>query len=129
MNQVAAHDLTATVQPMTRLEYNQFRGWTLPEGEEPSDPGYLMNFGFHTAWWPADVVVKAFVALPPAPPHEQRMHIELHQLRDRNEKLKAFFYTDQFPSLVPAEQVRLSRQYNLQQQLIQVLGERIAAIK
>lgn len=88
-----------------------------------------MNFGFHTAWWPADVVDKAFVALPSAPPHEQRVHNELHQLRDRNDKLKAFLHTDRFTSLVPAEQVRLSRQYSLQQQLIQVLSERVAAFK
>lgn len=64
-----------------------------------------------------------------AQPHEQRVHEELHQLRDRNDKLKAFLYTDLFTSLDPAEQVRLSRQYNLQQQLIQVLAERVAAIE
>ena len=64
IHQAIAHNLEATMQPMTRLEYNQFRGWTLPDGEDPGDPGYLMNFGFHTAWWPADVVDKAFVALP-----------------------------------------------------------------
>lgn len=64
-----------------------------------------------------------------AQPHEQRVHDELQQLRDRNDKLKAFLYTDLFTTLDPAEQVRLSRQYNLQQQLIQVLTERVAAIK
>ena len=111
---------------MTRLEYNQFRGWTLPEGENPNDPGYLMNFGFHTAWWPADVVDKAFVALPPAPPHQQRVHGEYGQLLDRQEKLGKFLKTDQFSTLVPAEQIHLSKQYNLQKQLLEVLSLRIA---
>ena len=124
---VAAHNLTATAQPMTRLEYNQFRGWTLPEGEDPTDPGYLMNFGFHTAWWPADVVDKAFVVLPSALPHQQRVHGEYAQLRDRQEKLDKFLKTDLFSTLVPAEQVRLSKQFNLQKQLLEVLSMRIAA--
>lgn len=30
--------------PMTRLMYNEYRGWTLPEGEEGSDPGYLVEY-------------------------------------------------------------------------------------
>ena len=126
IRQAIAHNLEATMQPMTRLEYNQFRGWTLPEGEDPGDPGYLMNFGFHTAWWPADVVDKAFVALPPAPPHQQRVHGEYGQLLDRQEKLGKFLKTDQFSTLVPAEQIRLSKQYNLQKQLLEVLSQRIA---
>ena len=121
-----AHNLEATMQPMTRLEYNQFRGWTLTEGEDPNDPDYLMNVGFHTAWWPADVVDKAFVVLPPAPPHQQRVHGEHGQLRDRQEKLGKFLKTDQFSTLVPAEQIRLSKQYNLQKQLLEVLSLRIA---
>ena len=126
IRQAIAHNLEATMHPMTRLEYNQFRGWTLPEGENPNDPGYLMNFGFHTAWWPADVVDKAFVALPPAPPHQQRVHGEYGQLLDRQEKLGKFLKTDQFSTLVPAEQIHLSKQYNLQKQLLEVLSLRIA---
>ena len=124
--QAIAHNLEATMQPMTRLEYNQFRGWTLPVGEEGEDEGFLVNFGFHTAWWPKDVVDKAFVALPPAPPHQQRVHGEYGQLLDRQEKLGKFLKTDQFSTLVPAEQIRLSKQYNLQKQLLEVLSQRIA---
>ena len=126
MHQAIVRNLEATMQPMTRLEYNQFRGWTLPEGEDPNDPGYLMNFGFHTAWWPADVVDKIFVALPPAPPYQQRVHGEYGQLFDRQEKLGKFLKLAQFSTLSPAEQVRLSKQYNLQRQLLEVLRQRIA---
>ena len=42
------------------------------------------------------------------------------------QKLKAFIGSDLFTSLVPDEQLRLTRQYNLQCQLLQVLDERIA---
>ena len=126
IHQAIAHNLEATLQPMTRLEYNQFRGWVLPEGEDPNDPGYLMDFGFHTAWGPADVVDKAFVMLPPAPSYQQRVHGEHKQLLDRQEKLTVFITSPAFSSLVPAEQIRLSKQFHLQKQLLEVLSQRIA---
>ena len=127
IHQAIAHNLEATLQPMTRLEYNQFRGWALPEGEDPNDPGYLMDFGFHTAWWPADVVDKAFMVLPSAPSYQQRVRGEHKQLLDRQEKLTVFITSPAFSSLVPAEQIRLSKQFHLQKQLLEVLGLRIAA--
>ncbi len=30
--------------PMTRLEYNEFRGWALPEDEDGADEGYLVEY-------------------------------------------------------------------------------------
>lgn len=30
--------------PMTRLEYNQYRGWQLPADEDGSDEGYLVEY-------------------------------------------------------------------------------------
>ena len=127
IHQAIAHNLEATLQPMTRLEYNQFRGWALPEGEDPNDPGYLMDFGFHTAWWPADAVDKAFMVLPSAPSYQQRVHGEHKQLLDRQEKLTVFITSPAFSSLVPAEQIRLSKQFHLQKQLLEVLSQRIAS--
>ena len=29
--------------PMNRLEYNNYRGWVLPENENGSDEGYLVE--------------------------------------------------------------------------------------
>lgn len=31
-------------KPMTRLEYNQYRGWELPNNENGSDAGYLVEY-------------------------------------------------------------------------------------
>lgn len=31
-------------KPMTRGEYNAFRGWTVPSDENPSDDGYLVGY-------------------------------------------------------------------------------------
>ncbi|NMG71839.1 DUF2829 domain-containing protein [Parazoarcus communis] len=30
--------------PMTRLEYNEYRGWTLPENENGADAGFLVEY-------------------------------------------------------------------------------------
>lgn len=32
------------MQPMTRLEYNEFRGWPVPADENPKDEGYLVEY-------------------------------------------------------------------------------------
>lgn len=31
-------------KPMTRLEYNQFRGWDIPHDEDGNDEGYLVEY-------------------------------------------------------------------------------------
>lgn len=53
-------------KPMTRLDYNELRGWKLPDDEDGSDAGYLVEYadgqrpnvkGFkgYVSWSPADV--------------------------------------------------------------------------
>lgn len=53
-------------KPMTRLDYNELRGWRLPDDEDGSDAGYLVEYadgqrpnvkGFkgYVSWSPADV--------------------------------------------------------------------------
>lgn len=34
---------------MSRGEYNEYRGWTLPADEDPNDPGYLVIYNRGTA--------------------------------------------------------------------------------
>lgn len=31
-------------QPINRLEYNQLRGWTVPDDENPADDGYMVEY-------------------------------------------------------------------------------------
>ena len=47
-------------KPMTRLEYNKFRGWKLPENENGNDLGYLVEYvdgglANYVSWSPAEV--------------------------------------------------------------------------
>ncbi|WP_308815558.1 Gp49 family protein [Sphingomonas sp. GV3] len=58
-------------KPMTRQEYNDLRGWTLPADEDGSDAGYLVEYadgqrpnvsGYdgYVSWSPADVFERAY---------------------------------------------------------------------
>ena len=58
-------------EPMTRLAYNEFRGWTLPADENGDDEGFLVEYldggkpnvegrEGYISWSPADVFEKAY---------------------------------------------------------------------
>jgi hypothetical protein len=58
-------------KPMTRGEYNNFRGWALPEDENPSDEGYLveyidgglantLTYNGYVSWSPSEVFDNAY---------------------------------------------------------------------
>jgi hypothetical protein len=58
-------------KPMTRGEYNAFRGWALPSDEKADDEGYLVeytdgsggnvaSFDGYVSWSPKDVFEKAY---------------------------------------------------------------------
>lgn len=38
-------------KPMTRGEYNEYRGWTIPEDENPADEGYLVKYSDDYESW------------------------------------------------------------------------------
>jgi hypothetical protein len=47
-------------EPMTRGEYNIYRGWSIPADENPNDAGYLVVYNKDTpkhyeSWSPKDV--------------------------------------------------------------------------
>lgn len=55
-----------SAKPMTRGEYNDYRGWELPVGEQASDEGYLVEYEIggaandsrhanYISWSPRDV--------------------------------------------------------------------------
>ena len=60
-----------SAKPMTRQEYNAFRGWTVPDDENPLDAGYLVEYHDggaantgaykgYVSWSPEDVFNKAY---------------------------------------------------------------------
>lgn len=68
---------TLSACPMTRGEYNEYRGWTPPEDENPAAPGYLVEYDnggkanhplhkSYISWSPADVFEQVYKELPQA---------------------------------------------------------------
>lgn len=48
-------------KPMTRGDYNNYRGWTIPENENPADEGYLVKYeGGYESWSPKEVFEEAY---------------------------------------------------------------------
>ena len=58
-------------KPMTRGDYNKFRGWTIPDNEDPNECGYLVEYldggkanvdGYagYVSWSPADVFERTY---------------------------------------------------------------------
>lgn len=48
-------------QPMTRGDYNKYRGWIIPENENPNDEGYLVKYSDdYVSWSPKQVFDEAY---------------------------------------------------------------------
>ena len=50
-------------KPMTRGDYNAYRGWTIPENENPDEEGYLVVYvdsDDYVSWSPKDVFDRAY---------------------------------------------------------------------
>ena len=51
-------------EPMTRGEYNKYKGWTIPKNENPDDPGYLVEYSdSYESWSPVDVFETYYKAI------------------------------------------------------------------
>lgn len=128
---------TVLATPMTRGDYNEYRGWAIPADESPADAGYLIEYTDggkandsrhvgYISWSPADVFERAYKEDAPMD-FRDRVRAEKTELDEKLAKLDAFGRTPLFASLPADEQGRLNRQHSLMEQYSAVLGERIAA--
>lgn len=132
-----------TAVPMTRGEYNGYRGWSAPEGEDQAVAGYLVEYldggaandarhAGYISWSPSDVFDTSYICMGDVrgfAPHQQRVIAESAELSGRLGKLLAFFETDMYKSIDFDEQDRLSHQGVAMQEYSNLLKERIAAFK
>ena len=129
-----------SARPMTRAEYNAYRGWELPADEDGNDAGYLVEYRDggkpndarhpgYISWSPAEQFEQAYQDMGEVAhlqPHQQRVVGELTQLDDRIEKLSAFIIGSPLFNQLPAdERDRLTRQLRLMEELSHVLSERV----
>ena len=87
-------------RPMTRGDYNIFRGWQIPADEDPADEGYVMKYvNGHVQWLPKDMFESDYIeydesTLPAtaigmvSSDYKECFQAEYKQLRIRYEKLK-----------------------------------------
>lgn len=88
-------------EPMTRGEYNKFRGWTIPEDENPSDEGYIVKYSDdYVSWSPKSAFEEAYSKIGNKPlidtaflmkskDYKERFIAEYQQLVIRYNSLKA----------------------------------------
>lgn len=124
-------ELLAT--PMTRGEYNAYRAWASPQGEDQEVAGYLVEYmdggkpndprhvGY-ISWSPADVFEKAY---RPAATFADRMRIELADLNDKLTRLQVFIGTERFNSLPNEERGDQREQLAAMRAYSQVLTARL----
>lgn len=84
--------------PMNRQEYNDFKGWELPDDEDGTDEGYLVEYvdggkantpqyNGYVSWSPKDVFERAYKSIETP---LDRLYIEHNELLDRYNKLVLF---------------------------------------
>lgn len=127
---------------MTRLAYNEYRGWALPADENGEDPGYLVEYtdggapnhpdhAGYISWSPKEQFDAAYMAIGGVDhlqPHEQHMIAECTQLNERLEKLAAVMASEAFQAVDPAESARLIAQRQAMSSYLSIIGERLTAI-
>lgn len=86
-------------KPMTRGDYNKYRGWTIPEDENPNDEGYLVKYSDdYVSWSPKRVFDEAYreyeeTELPQtalgmiSDDYKKRFKAEYQQVKIRYDKL------------------------------------------
>jgi hypothetical protein len=88
-------------KPMTRGEYNKYRGWQIPADENPDDEGYLVKHSdSYESWSPKEVFDEAYIEYDGtgllstidgmrSPDYRERFKAEVRQLEIRTESLFA----------------------------------------
>ena len=129
-------------RPMTRGEYNAYRGWEVPADENPADDGYLVeyldggksnhpNHAGYISWSPTDVFERSYkeIPQPSLPPHQQRVLDEKRELDEKLQKLTAFISSEKFSTIVQdeAKRGRLVCQEETMKDYSAILAERIEA--
>lgn len=123
--------------PMNLGDYNTYRGWVIPNNEDPAREGFLVEYATdgYQSWSPKEVFEEAYRDLTGAATTKgantylSRMEEELDALVVKKRGLKKFISDTNpdapFLSLVPAEQARLTKQHDVMHEYAGILYDRI----
>lgn len=120
-------------KPMNRSDYNDYRGWELPEDENGEDEGYLVEYTDggksnhpkhkgYISWSPKDVFDKAYRVYDT---FYDRLLVETQDLADKLNKLHAFLGTPMFAKLDRPNKDLLYEQHRSMSVYVQILGKRL----
>lgn len=140
-----------SLYPMTRGEYNDYRGWKIPPDEKADDAGYLVEYSIvngdqpnhpnhagYISWSPKAAADLAYQQVAPdafvnagidvGEPHLRRVVVEEALVATSLDKLSAFIKSQFFETQVPKEeQERLFVQLTSMQAYAAILKERLNA--
>lgn len=131
-NYIGTKRLKAT--PMNLGDYNQKRGWSIPDNEDPLREGYFVEYeNGYQSWSPKEVFEDSYVLECTEwiykecdAPHQQRVIDESRELNQKCVALNNFITTNAiFNNLMPEEQRRLKLQLTTMMCYNSILIERI----
>lgn len=125
------------VTPMTRGEYNEYRGWELPKNElsQANDAGFLVEYldggksnddrhAGYISWSPADVFDRAYA---PIDTWLDRVKLEQERVQKDLSALDKTLDVERKPDFITDEQwIFMTRQQFHMRQYNQILKDRIA---
>ena len=77
-------------KPMTRGDYNAYRGWTIPENENPNDAGYIVKYSDnYVSWSPKKQFEEAYREIGTNPLMDSVILMQSNNFKDR---FKAEYY-------------------------------------
>ena len=124
-----------SAKPMTRGEYNDYRGWQIPENEDPNEQGYLIEYqdggksndsrhAGYISWSPADVFNRAYA---PIDTWLNRVKLEQARVQKDLDGLDKTLDVERKPDFITDEQwIYMTRQQFHMRQYNQILKDRIA---
>ena len=133
---------TIKAKPMDLGTYNIFKGWVMPEGEDPKAPGYLVGYPdakgnfdntdalgdcHHLSWSPKDVFEASYFKY--APDYEERVVAEKKELDTKLTRLVDFTDSETFHNLESIDSELLMDQMKAMQNYTEVLCARIERFK
>lgn len=123
-------------RPMTLGDYNAYRGWEIPENEDPASEGYLVEYldggkpnhpdhKGYVSWSPKDVFERAY---RPNGNFQDRLNIERDELEQKLEKLQIFLNSPAALNLGAQDLNLLQRQADAMREYHSLLVQRIALL-
>lgn len=71
-------------EPMTRGDYNKYKGWTIPADENPADEGYLVRYSdSYESWSPKKQFEEAYREVGVNPLHDTALPMISESYKER----------------------------------------------